>query len=155
MTNVFWQFLRSRALEAILWAIGAFSCSLRNLYSVIISRLITCHTKNRLSSVIRKTCYPDLLSLMIKNLLISCIVLSCSIHSTCTSILYFMNVQVKTVLTLHLYLHVLWKLLPVLSRLLRYHMGEERVTLPGRLEKQGATLKSQWILNQQHKEKIQ
>ena len=133
-----------------------FSCSHRYLCHIIIFRLIMCHTKIKLAFFCYKE-VPGLLSLMIKNLLISCIVLPCGSHSACISSLYSVKRSSEDSLTF------IWICTSFESGCQCCHLfphphgsgGDSTGILPGCLEEQGATFKSQRILNQQHKGKIQ
>lgn len=147
ITNVSWKFLESRALR---WYSGSlFRCCHRYLYCIIICRLIVYF--NKIKSVF--FCYKEvlgLLYLMTENLLISCIVLPCDRHSACISSMYSMKHLSEDSLAF------IWICISFESGcqcccLFPYPHGSgggSTGTLPGCLEKQ-------WILNQQHKGKIQ
>lgn len=133
-----------------------FSCSHRYLYHIIIFRLIMYHTKIKLAFFCHKE-VPGLLSLMIKNLLISCIVFPCGSHSAYISSLYSMKHLSEDILTFS------WICRSFESGCQCCHLfphphgsgGHSTGTLLGRLEEQGAAFKSQCILNQKHKGKLQ
>lgn len=130
-------------------------CCHRYLCHIIICRLVAYLSK--IKSLF--FCYKEvlgLLYLMIENLLISCIVLPCDCHSACINSVYSMKHSGEDSLAF-IWICTCFESGSQCCCLFPHACssgGDSTGTLPGCLEEHGA-FKVQWILNQQHKGKIQ